>query len=59
MADKETRMVDDGGDNTRFGYQPKDPKKVGAGYKPKADPTPANPPSGKKSDDGSSNAKEK
>ena len=44
------RLVDDGDGGHRLGYQPKDFKKADAGYKPKTDPTPSNPPKGKKTE---------
>lgn len=56
MADDEIRMIDEGEDSFRHGYQPKSPKKIEEGYKPKSDPTPSNPPGGKKGGDGKSNA---
>jgi hypothetical protein len=50
MADKDIRLVDDDEAGLRHGYQPKDPKKVGDGYKPKDNPVPSNPPKGKKTE---------
>ena len=49
MADDEVRFIDES-DGHRFGYQPKDVKKVEEGYKPKDNPPPSNPPKGKKTE---------
>jgi len=50
------RLVDEGDDNTSFGYQPKKPKKIEEGYKPKSGPVPTKPPGGKKGDGGATSA---